>query len=98
MNSTGLNRSTNAQHTHAAETSPAATKFIVAWASEECETGELTRVEDGRDETFVAGVWAVEGFVETGGDIDGAQNSNVVTKDCQFLQVSSVELGLTPKK
>lgn len=99
MNSTGLDGSTNAQHTHTAEASPASTKFVVAWASEECETGELTRVENGRDETFVAGVWTVEGFVESGGDIDGAQDSDVITKIVSLcFSRYLVKFGLTPKR
>lgn len=100
MNSTGLDRSTNAQHTHAAEASPASTELVVAWTSKECKTGELTCVEDRRDETFVTGAWAVEGFVESGGDIDGAQDSDVITKYYQYilLPVFCVEFGLTPRK
>lgn len=79
MNRTGLYGSAYTEETNTSESCPASTIAVVQGPCKERKANELTCVEDGSDESLVAGGRIIQGFVEAGGYINSAQDADIIT-------------------
>ena len=63
----------------ARKSSISSTELVARHPGEEHIAGPSAKIIDGRDQSFLSSCWFVESFGEAGVDVDGCDDSNIIS-------------------